>query len=330
MPIGFAKKNNKKAATKSKEAETTTDTNIKQKTNDETDNTESFLTEGNSKLIRPEEQLLSSSSTASVIDDGDISIIKADEEIQDNDSPTIDHRSELEILMEDVRESLKEKSLIDSSSQVLPGSAYQKNKKIPKVFQKLDDWLSEKVGVPFLPSGHVVGAKRKRSPIRIMIIILSMVCLVYLLVIATNYYLEAAPPPEIPTPTPVPTYSIPTPFSIQFPGGWIFLLNTSQVVYPDWKPTQAEWLNGTEICKLIAIPWTKQIDAVYKTLIKGDKITLTMSNQDKFLYQIESLEKVSKENLIKMVNSNSPCMVIFLYKDGSTISQVLTSVPSAP
>ena len=255
---------------------------------------------------------------------------RVDESDQGEKPSTIDPKSDLNFFIEDVRGSIKESTLIDSSSQVLPGSAYQKKKFLPKFFQTIDNWMYGKVRNPFTSYKHVTGSeKRKRSPIRIIFLIILLVSFGYILVIAGKK-LNQITPIAVPIFTPVPTYSIPIPYTVEFPGGWTFLLGTSNSSFPDWKPIRAEWFKDTAICKLIAIPWTKQIDAVYKTLTPGEELILTMSNKDKAIYQIETLETSLIQNLIGKLNRNSPCMIIFLYRESTITAQVLISVPPIP
>jgi signal peptidase I len=238
---------------------------------------------------------------------------------------TSDHRSELDLLMEDVRESLKDKSLIDSASQVLPGSAYQGKKDLPKPLQKVDTWFSENFRDPY----STIGYRKIPSSIRILIISSFIIVILFLLFLVSRALFPTTPT-IVSTNTPVPTFAIPEPYSLELPGGWTFLLKVSKVVYPDWKPTQAEWLKDTVICKLIAIPWNIQIDAVYKTIVKGDVIKLTLDNKDQYPYKVDSTKMVSKDKLIELINSNSPCMIIFLYKESATSWQVLSALPSEP
>lgn len=262
-----------------------------------------------------------------LINEGDILMSN---EIEKEKLPSaINPNSDLNFFIEDVRDSIKERTLSDSSSQILPGSDLKKTR-IPKFFQKIDNWMYGKVKIPFSPYKHVIGSsKRKRSPIRIIILIVLLVCLGYVLVIAGKMLTQITPV-VVPTNTPVPTYSIPVPYSIKFPGGWTFVLGTSTTSYQKWTPVQAEWFKDTTICKLIAIPWTKQIDAVYKTLEPGEELILTMSNEDEAIYQIETLETSLVENIINKLNRNSPCMIIFLYREHTLTAQVLISTPPIP
>jgi hypothetical protein len=254
---------------------------------------------------------------------GDILLNKP--EVKQQPGSSVDHRAELEILMDDVRGSIKDNSLKDSASQVLPGSTYHKKRDLPKPLQKIEDWFNEKFSSPY----SSIGYKKKPSPIRIIIMILIMAVMIYFLFLIGRPYFQNSPT-ATPTYTQIPTYAIPEPFSVEFPGGWQFLLKTSRVPYPDWKPTRPEWLNGTQICKLIAIPWNIQIDAVYKTIVKGDVLTLMLDNKDQYSYIVNKLETDSKDELIQKVNNPDPCLVIFLYKENSDRWQVISSVPSSP
>jgi hypothetical protein len=328
MPGSLSKKKNKKTDKTKNEAEETPTLKFSEKNLNNSDDSDSLSTDRDLK-VNPSIDAISTS--ASKTPGADVVVIPnaGNKETREINNLTSGHRSELEYLMEDVRESLSEKSLTDSSSQVLPGSGYLDNKQKPEAIRRIDDWMSERVKVPYLSDNQGLGSKRRLSPIRFAILLLSLFCLGYLFVIYSNT-LKSAPAPVIPTTTPVPTYSIPFPISIELPGGWNILLATSKNLFPDWKPIQPEWLNGTTICKLIALPWNKQIDAVFNTIVPGDKIKLTMSNQDQFPYQVESLSRMPTNKLTDMINSNEPCMIIFIYKEGSSTNQTLKTVPSTP
>lgn len=247
------------------------------------------------------------------------------EQTKHQEVPSTDRRTELEILMNDVRGSIKGKSLIDSESQVFPGSTYHKKKGLSKGIQTFKEWISDKFRKPY----SNIGYKKKTSPVRIILIILFLAVIVYFLFQFGRPFFQISPT-ITPTQTQVPTYAIPEPFSVQFPGGWQFSLKSSRVPYPDWNPTQPEWLEGTQICKLIAIPWNIQIDAVYKTIVKGDAITLMLDNKDQYSYVVNKLETDSKDELIQKVNSPEPCLIIFLYKASAARWQVINSIPFSP
>jgi len=326
MPKGVAKKN-KNEKSKSRTALSSNNIQSTQSTKDEKE-ISSTITEGklNNKSSKIQQDIAPTNDH--LVDES--SVDKIDESDKKEKQSAIDPKSDLNYFIEDVRGSIKESTLSNSSSQVLPGSTHQKNNHLPRFFQKIDNWMYGKVRNPFSPYKHVTGSeKRKRSPIRIIFLIFLLISLGYVLVIAVNK-LSQLTPISTPTNTPVPTYSIPVPYSVQFPGGWTILLGISDNAYTDWKPVQAEWFKDTAICKLIAIPWTKQIDALYKTLEPGEELILTMSNKDEAIYQIETLETSLVENIIKKLNRNSPCMVIFLFRDSTLTAQLLISIPPIP
>lgn len=325
MPKGVTKQ--KKKEKPKSQAENSN--NITHSTEKIKGNKENIQQQAESEVTLSSDQLLDTPSINDNLNDkSDVSTI--DESDFDEKQSSRDPKSDLNFFIEDVRGAIKENTLSDSSSQVLPGSSNQKFKKLPKFLQIIDNWLYGKIRNPFTPYQHVIGSpKRKRSPIRIIILLILLASFGYVLVFASKNLSKLAPI-AVPTFTPVPTYSIPTPFSVEFPGGWIFLLGTSEKAFPDWKPSQAEWFKDTTICKLIAIPWTKQIDAVYKTLEPGEKFILTMSNKDEAVYQIETLETSLVESIMKKLNRNSPCMVIFLFRENTLTAQVIISSPPLP
>jgi len=322
MPLGFAKKSKNEKSKSGSIKSNNIQSSLSTKGDKEIPST---IIEGKTNKESSEELQDLPSKFDHMLDESNTNRI--DESDQGEKPSTKDPKSDLNSFIEGVRGSIKESTLIDSSSQVLPGSANQKNNYSPKFIQTIDNWLYGKVKNPFKPYTHVIGSeRRRRSPIRIIFLIGLLIGLGYILVFAGKKF-NQTPPIAVPTFTPVPTYSIPFPYSVQFPGGWTFLLGTSTNDFQDWKPTQAEWFKDTTICKLIAIPWAKQIDAVYKTLEPGEDLILTMSNRDEAIYQIETLETSLVENIIKKLNRNSPCMIIFLYRESTLTAQVLISVP---
>lgn len=254
------------------------------------------------------------------------------------------NRPDMEDLLSEMQDSLKDASLTNSTSQILPESSYQKLGQRPRLLQILDEWLAILTRTP-LVSKKPIGSdkKKKQKPkqnqkrtkqevtrrfstrqVLILIIITILVLVIYF--VARNGLKTA--PRVIPTPTPVPTYSIPIPGEIELPGGWKLTVYPSESPFAEWKPTQPEWLKGTDLCKLIAIPWSKQVSAVFKTFTPGEAITLVMSNNDSFKYKIDKLSQVSMDNLLSLVDVTSPCMVIFVYQENSNTFDFLQASPS--
>lgn len=135
---------------------------------------------------------------------------------------------------------------------------------------------------------------------------------------------QTAPIP--PTPTVI-TQELPYPSSIEIPGGWSFNLTIGSVQGGIWNPKSPEWLQGTEICRLVSIPWNKQLDAVFKTFSAGDQILLTMSNKDVLSYKVESTSILKSAELNQLLNRDTPCLVVVYAQQETDAHQVIISNP---
>lgn len=127
-------------------------------------------------------------------------------------------------------------------------------------------------------------------------------------------------------PTPTPDPNVPVPASVQLPGGWTFRLGKGSLNADNlWEPYGAEWLQGTEICKWIALPWSTQLEAVIRTLEAGDPIEITMSNYDVLTYHVHSRQKVDGAHA-EGLNLDIPSVLIILSSEDSDQKWVLTAV----
>lgn len=106
------------------------------------------------------------------------------------------------------------------------------------------------------------------------------------------------------------------PVGIELTGGWYFPLEKGYLQDGKWEPKTAEWLVGTEVRRVIAIPWSKQSEAVISTLEKGDVIRLVMSNKENKNYRVESVEHVQRSQ-VDVLTDTRPSLVIILYQDRS-------------
>lgn len=106
------------------------------------------------------------------------------------------------------------------------------------------------------------------------------------------------------------------PVGIELTGGWYFPLEKGYLQNGKWEPKTAEWLVGTEVRRVIAIPWSKQSEAVISTLEKGDVIRLVMSNKENKNYRVESVEHVQRTQ-VDVLTDTRPSLVIILYQDRS-------------
>ena len=120
--------------------------------------------------------------------------------------------------------------------------------------------------------------------------------------------------------------NLPFPTAVSLPGGWTFQLGRGSVQNGEWDPDGAEWLEGTEVCRWVALPWSTQLEAVLRTLNPNDPIELVMSNNDTLIYEVYSIRQLSAQEM-QQLDSNSPCLLLILTGSGSEERWVLTALP---
>jgi hypothetical protein len=121
--------------------------------------------------------------------------------------------------------------------------------------------------------------------------------------------------------------NLPFPTSVGLPGGWNFELGKGALTADgNWNPSGAEWLQGTEVCRWVALPYSRQLEAVLRTLNKGDSVELGMSNNDKLTYNVKSIKQMTQEEM-QNLDSNSPCLLVVLAEQGAEKHWVLTALP---
>lgn len=119
----------------------------------------------------------------------------------------------------------------------------------------------------------------------------------------------------------LPVFSLPAaaqadgvhPVGMKLPGGWFFNLQPSYMENGEWKPQAAEWLEGSAIRRVIAVPWNAQTEAVVKTFTTDDKIQLFMSNEDIFAYRVSEVKQVPKDDT-SVLSATKPSIIIILYQ----------------
>jgi hypothetical protein len=120
----------------------------------------------------------------------------------------------------------------------------------------------------------------------------------------------------LPTPVATEAANLPYPTMISLPGGLNFNLAKGTLKDGVWDPRGPEWLEGTEICRWVAIPWSRQLEAAVRTMNQEDVIELHMSNNDKLSYTVESIQELTPAELQEM-DSSSPCLALILAKQDS-------------
>jgi hypothetical protein len=134
-------------------------------------------------------------------------------------------------------------------------------------------------------------------------------------------YLQSLPPPPVEE-----VAALPYPVAVNLPGGLKFNLGKGSLNEGRWDPRGPEWLEGTEVCRWIAIPYSEQMEAVVLTLKRDDKIELIMSNNDVLVYTVYSRDRLNIEEMLEL-DSNSPCMLLVLAQSNSDDRWVVTAIP---
>lgn len=127
------------------------------------------------------------------------------------------------------------------------------------------------------------------------------------------------------TATPDPA-ALPYPVGLRLTGGWFFNLQKGQLTDGNWDPTSAEWLDGTELRRVVAIPWNRQSEAVIRSLLPGDEMLLHMSNNAVQTYTVRSVEQVNRSER-DLLSGNDPSLLIVLVKPESEQRWVVLCSP---
>ena len=149
---------------------------------------------------------------------------------------------------------------------------------------------------------------------------LGLIMAVIASVVLFNVYQQSRP--QVPTEV----SNLPFPTAMSLPGGLNFNLGKGSLQDGQWNPRGPEWLQGTEVCRWVAIPWSRQLEAVIRTLNADDPIEIVMSNNDRLVYKVYSVSQLSNEELQELP-TDSPCLLLLLAKADSETRWVLTALP---
>ena len=123
-----------------------------------------------------------------------------------------------------------------------------------------------------------------------------------------------------------PVSNLPYPVAVSLPGGWSFNLGRGALQGGNWEPKGAEWLEGTEVCRWVSLPWNVQLEAVIRTLNPRDPVELVISNNDKLTYGVYSVREMTLEE-IHEVDASTPCLLVILTGADTEERWVLTAIP---
>lgn len=164
--------------------------------------------------------------------------------------------------------------------------------------------------------------KPYRSYLYMTVAFLGVVMAVVASLLIFNAYRQSRPQPT------QEAANLPYPVAVSLPGGWSFNLGRGALQGGQWEPLGAEWLEGTEVCRWVSLPWSLQLEAVVRTLEQNDPIELVMSNNDKLVYGVYSVLEMTPDEIQKL-DDNSPCLLLILTASESEPEKrwVLTALP---
>lgn len=152
-------------------------------------------------------------------------------------------------------------------------------------------------------------------------IFVSLIMVALVSVSLFRLYQRSLPPP----PTEEPAL-LPYPVGMNLPGGLRFSLGKGKLQEGKWNPRGPEWLEGTEVCRWIAIPHSRQLEAVVRTLTREDQIELVMSNNDTLTYTVSSIDQLTLDEM-QARDTSSPCMLLVLAQADTEERWVVTAIP---
>ncbi len=121
------------------------------------------------------------------------------------------------------------------------------------------------------------------------------------------------------------------PTGLQLPGGWFFFLQQGQIQQSGsigkWEPQGAEWLAGTTIRRVVAIPWSKQAEAVALSLEDGDEIRLFLNNNEVSSFFVEEIKTVEYDNVRDTMIDTQPSLAVILYREDKADRLVIIARP---
>lgn len=140
-----------------------------------------------------------------------------------------------------------------------------------------------------------------------------VVILAIIVIVRSNLIPMPVTPPPQPATSQTTMVQV-TPTGLELTGGWTFYLTPAELKDGVWVPKGGpEWLNGTELRRVVGLPWNPQLDAVVQTLKDGDPVRLLMSNNDIVMYRVEKVEKVQQDE-VEILGGNTPGLVVVFYR----------------
>ncbi len=111
------------------------------------------------------------------------------------------------------------------------------------------------------------------------------------------------------------------PVSIEF-GGVAFELTRSKLEDGEWHPVLAEWLDGSELRRVVAVPFSQEVGQAVAHLKYGDLLHLRLGSSEVVAYRLVDILRL-KRHQIEVLSSQSPSLAIVLHSERASERYVL-------
>ena len=101
------------------------------------------------------------------------------------------------------------------------------------------------------------------------------------------------------------------PVSISF-ANVAFTLGVAQLDEGEWRPAVAEWLPGTEVRRVVAVPYTLEVGNAVANLTYGSEITLRLLSGEVVVYRLVDIQRLQR-HAIEVLNALTPSLVVILH-----------------
>ncbi len=169
----------------------------------------------------------------------------------------------------------------------------------------LEDYVEPTVKAPSMP---ITDDKELRPSEKIMLGVLALI-LAIVVFMGVSYFAKSSASVQPPAPTETAEVKTPVPNNLELPGGWQFNLNKGKIDNGKWNPQGPEWVQGSEYCKLVSLPWNIQLEAVVKTFQAGDIIKVSYTNGENAFYEINSIQQVP---VVEKLTETQSCLLVVL------------------
>lgn len=93
--------------------------------------------------------------------------------------------------------------------------------------------------------------------------------------------------------------------------GLSYVLGAGRVVEGQWLPVGAEWLRGTEVRRVVALPYEAALVELLPTLKPGDELLLRLRSGEVVRYRLRAVQRRARQQ-IEVLAGRDPSLVVIL------------------